>query len=72
MEQKAASQRRDPLHMKTLRKKFLARALEYVGVPYAQRYHPPECMYLSTSALIWAQHVLIIACTIDCSSEASC
>ena len=43
MERQAASQRRDPLHMKALREKFLARALEYVGVPYAQRYHPPEC-----------------------------
>lgn len=46
MERQAASQRRDPLHMKALREKFLARALEYVGVPYAQRYHSPECKQL--------------------------
>lgn len=46
MQQQAARQRRDPIHMKTLRKKFLDRALEYVGVPYAQRYHPPECTYV--------------------------
>lgn len=45
-EQQAAKRRRDPLHMEILRRKFLDKALEYVGVPYAQRYHPPECMYL--------------------------
>lgn len=67
MEQQAARQRRDPLHMETLRKMFLDRALEYVGVPYAQRYHPPECTYhfcISQCAgvncfnnlLCWLQH----------------
>ena len=39
--------RADPLRMSELRRKFLERAKSYMGVPYAKRYHPPECKLMS-------------------------
>ena len=43
-ERRSSEQRMNPQNMEQLRKKFLATALGYIGVPYAQRYHSPECM----------------------------
>lgn len=34
---------RDKTAMDSLREKFLQTALSYCGVPYAQRYHQPDC-----------------------------
>lgn len=39
----AREQQRDQATMDSLREKFLQTALSYCGVPYARRYHQPEC-----------------------------
>jgi len=31
--------------MTALRSKFLKQAMSYIGVPYAKRFHPPECKF---------------------------
>jgi len=35
--------RSDPTQMAILRKKFMDTARTYIGVPYAKRYHEPDC-----------------------------
>ncbi|XP_065834366.1 protein polyglycylase TTLL10-like [Oscarella lobularis] len=40
-ERKAAERRCDPQQMAELRKKFVEKALQYLGVPYAKKFHEP-------------------------------
>ena len=43
MEELAKIRRAQPEMMAALRKKFFEVAMSYVGVPYAKRYHQPDC-----------------------------
>lgn len=38
-----AENKRSTISLHKLRKKFLDTALGYTGVPYARRYHGPDC-----------------------------
>ena len=38
----------NPCKVAALRKKFLDTAMTYIGVPYARRYHEPECTILQS------------------------
>lgn len=46
MENELDPARRDPDRMRELREKFVDTALSYRGVPYAAKYHPPDCALL--------------------------
>lgn len=52
----AREKRSDPEHMQKLRKKFLQTALTYIGVPYARKYHEPDCEDMVESVI----HYLIL------------
>ena len=39
----AAAEDRDEATVEQLRQQFLQTTLSYCGVPYAQRYHDPDC-----------------------------
>ncbi len=43
LEQLSLDARADPGRMAELRSKFLQRAKSYMGIPYAKRYHTPDC-----------------------------
>ena len=47
---------RDEATVERLRSKFLQTALSYRGVPYARRYHDPEC-----KSAIWCKKVVTCA-----------
>ena len=42
-QQTAMAGRSDPTRMAILRKKFIDTAKTYIGVPYARKYHQPDC-----------------------------
>ena len=42
-QQSAKAGHSDPSRMAALRRKFLETAMTYIGVPYAKRYHTPDC-----------------------------
>ena len=39
---------RDPKQMAALRNKFLKQAMTYIGIPYAKKYHEPDCVLWSS------------------------
>lgn len=43
VEEHARAERRSETAMATLRQRFLDTAITYTGIPYAQKYHEPEC-----------------------------
>ena len=46
-EQKSREEKCDPIKMETLRGRFVEQAKKYIGVPYAKRYHEPDCECIS-------------------------